>query len=92
MVFSLDWAMERGQISNPFLSWHREVAEVVWAGKGPDLRALILSKLDGKLSTQFSDRRGSDFAQWYVQDNRSNPYIYHRGCRNIILAESKDHT
>ena len=50
----------------------------------------ILNKLDGKLSTQFFDRRGSGFAQWYAQDNRSNPYIYRRDCRNIVLAESKD--
>ena len=33
----------------------------------------ILDNLDGKLSTQFFDRRGSGFAQWYAQDNRSNP-------------------
>lgn len=77
-------------MSNPFLSRHREVVEAVWAGKGPDLRAFILNKLDGKLSTQFFDRRGSGFAQWYAQDNRSNPYIYRRDCRNIVLAESKD--
>ena len=90
MAFFLGWAMKRGQMSNPFLSRHREVVEAVWAGKGPDLRAFILNKLDGKLSTQFFDRRGSGFAQWYAQDNRSNPYIYRRDCRNIVLAESKD--
>ena len=90
MGFFLGWAMKRGQMSNPFLSRHREVVEAVWAGKGPDLRAFILNKLDGKLSTQFFDRRGSGFAQWYAQDNRSNPYIYRRDCRNIVLAESKD--
>ena len=66
MAFFLGWAMKRGQMSNPFLSRHREVVEAVWAGKGPDLRAFILNKLDGKLSTQFFDRRGSGFAQWYA--------------------------
>lgn len=90
MAFFLGWAMKRGQMSNPFLSRHREVVEAVRAGKRPDLRVFILDKLDGKLSTQFFDRRGSGFAQWYAQDNRSNPYIYRRDCRNIVLAESKD--
>jgi len=90
MAFFLGWAMKRDQMSNPFLSRHREVVEAVRAGKRPDLRVFILDKLDGKLSTQFFDRRGSGFAQWYAQDNRSNPYIYRRDCRNIVLAESKD--
>mgnify|MGYP000261303083 CR=1 FL=1 len=82
--------MKRGQLSNPFLSRHREVVEAVRAGKGPDLRVFILDNLDGKLSTQFFDRRGSGFAQWYAQDNRSNPYVYLRDCRNIVLARLKD--
>ena len=90
MAFFLGWAMKRGQMSNPFLSRHREVVEAVRAGKRPDLRVFIRDNLDGKLSTQFFDRRGSGFAQWYAQDNRSNPYIYRRDCRNIVLAESKD--
>lgn len=90
MAFFLGWAMKRGQLSNPFLSRHREVVEAVRAGKGPDLRVFILDNLDGKLSTQFFDRRGSGFAQWYAQDNRFNPYVYRRDCRNIVLAESKD--
>ena len=30
------------------------------------------------LYTSFFDRRGSGFAQWYAQDNRSNPYVYRR--------------
>ena len=77
-------------MSNPFLSRHREVVEAVRAGKGPDLRVFILDKLDGKLSTQFFDRRGSGFAQWYAQDNRSNPYVYRRDCQNIVLARFKD--
>ena len=90
MAFFLGWAMKRGQLSNPFLSRHREVVEAVRAGKGPDLRVFILDNLDGKLSTQFFDRRGSGFAQWYAQDNRSNPYVYLRDCRNIVLARLKD--
>ena len=90
MAFFLGWAMKRGQLSNPFLSRHREVVEAVRAGKGPDLRVFILDKLDGKLSTQFFDRRGSGFAQWYAQDNRSNPYVYRRDCQNIVLARLKD--
>ena len=44
----------------------------------------------GNLSTQFFDRRGSGFAQWYAQDNRFNPYVYLRDCRNIVLARLKD--
>jgi len=90
MAFFLGWAMKRGQMSNPFLSRHREVVKAVRAGKGPDLRVFILDNLDGKLSTQFFDRRGSGFAQWYAQDNRSNPYVYLRDCRNIVLAKLKD--
>lgn len=90
MAFFLGWAMKRGQMSNPFLSRHREVVKAVRAGKGPDLRVFILDNLDGKLSTQFFDRRGSGFAQWYAQDNRSNPYVYLRDCRNIVLARLKD--
>ena len=90
MAFFLGWAIKRGQMSNPFLSRHREVVEAVRAGKGPDLRVFILDKLDGKLSTQFFDRRGSGFAQWYAQDNRSNPYVYRRDCQNIVLARLKD--
>ena len=90
MAFFLGWAMKRGQMSNPFLSRHREVVKAVRAGKGPDLRVFILDNLDGKLSTQFFDRRGSGFAQWYAQDNRFNPYVYLRDCRNIVLARLKD--
>ena len=90
MAFFLGWAMKRGQLSNPFLSRHREVVEAVRAGKGPALRVFILDNLDGKLSTQFFDRRGSGFAQWYAQENRSNPYVYLRDCRNIVLARLKD--
>ena len=86
MAFYLSWAMKRGQMSNPFLSQYREVVEAVQAGKGPDLREFIRDRLDGKLSTQCFDRRGSGFAQWYAQDNRSNPYVYRRDCRNIALA------
>ena len=48
-----------------------------------------LDDLDGKLSTQFFDRRCSGFAQWYAQDNRSNPYVYRRDCRNIVLSRLK---
>ena len=66
------------------------MVEAVQAGKGPDLREFIRDRLDGKLSTQCFDRRGSGFAQWYAQDNRSNPYVYRRDCRNIALAGSKD--
>ena len=73
MAFFLGWAMKRGQMSNPFLSRHREVVEAVRAGKGPDLRVFIMDNLDGKLSTQFFDRRGSGFAQWYAQDTALTP-------------------
>ena len=76
MAVYLRWAMERGQMSNPFLTQYRNVVEAVRAGNGPDLRVFIRDKLDGKLSTQFFDRVGSGFAQWYAQDNRSNPYVY----------------
>ena len=86
MAFYLGWAMKRERMSNPFLSQYREVVEAVQAGKGPDLREFIRDRLDGKLSTQCFDRRGSGFAQWYAQDNRSNPYVYRRDCRNIALA------
>ena len=91
MAFFLGWAMKRGQMSNPFISRYREIVEAVQTGKGPDLRVFILDNLDGKLSTQFFDRRGSGFAQWYGQDNRSNPYyVYRRDCRNIVLDKLKD--
>ena len=90
MAFFLGWAMKRGQMSNPFISRYREIVEAVQSGKEPDLRVFILDNLDGKLSTQFFDRRGSGFAQWYAQDNRSNPYIYRRDCRNIVLAKLQD--
>ena len=86
MAFYLGWTMKRGQMSNPFLSRYREVVEAVRSGEGLDLRAFIRDELNGKLSTQFFDRRGSGFAQWYAQDNRSNPYVYRRDCRNIALA------
>ena len=86
MAFYLGWAMKRGQMSNPFLSQYRDVVETVQAGKGPDLREFIRDQLGGTLSTQCFDRRGSGFAQWYAQDNRSNPYVYRRDCRNIALA------
>jgi len=68
------------------------VAEAVRAGNSPDLRVFIRDKLDGKLSTQFFDRIGSGFAQWYAQDNRSNPYVYLRDYRDFALAGLKDHT
>ena len=90
MAFFLGWAMKRGQMSNPFISRYREIVEAVQSGKGPDPRVFILDNLDGKLSTQSFDRRGSGFAQWYAQDNRSNPYVYRRDCRNIVLAGLKD--
>lgn len=63
MAVYLRWAMERGQMSNPFLTQYRNVVEAVRAGNGPDLRVFIRDKLDGKLSTQFFDRVGSGFAQ-----------------------------
>ena len=53
MAFFLGWAMKRGQMSNPFLSRHREVVEAVRAGKRPDLRGLLLENLGGKMSPQF---------------------------------------
>ena len=53
MAVYLRWAMERGQMSNPFLTQYRNVVEAVRAGNGPDLRVFIRDKLDGKLSTQF---------------------------------------
>ena len=90
MAFFLGWAMKRGQMSNPFISGYREIVEAVQSGKEPDLRVFILDNLDGKLSTQFFDRRGSGFAQWYAQDNRFNPYVYRRDCRNIVLAKLQD--
>ena len=90
MAFYLGWAIKRGQMSNPFLSQYREVVEAVRTGNGPDLRAFIRDRLKGKLSTQAFDRRGSGFAQWYAQNNRSNPYVYRRDCRNIVLAKLKD--
>ena len=90
MAFFLGWAMKRGQMSNPFISGYREIVEAVQSGKEPDLRVFILDNLDGKLSTQFFDRRGSGFAQWYAQDNRFNPYVYLRDCRNIVLAKLQD--
>lgn len=92
MAVYLRWAMERGQMSNPFLAQHRNVAEAVRAGNSPDLRVFIRDKLDGKLSTQFFDRIGSGLAQWYAQDNRSNPYVYLRDYRDFALAGLKDHT
>lgn len=92
MAFYLGWAMKRGQMSNPFLSRYRDVVEAVQSGESMDLRTFIMNKLDGKLSTQFFDRKGSGFAQWYAQDNRSNPYVYRRDCRNIVLASLKEHT
>ena len=49
MAFFLGWAMKRGQMSNPFLSRHREVVKAVRAGKGPDLRVFILDNLDGEI-------------------------------------------
>ena len=90
MAFYLGWAIKRGQMSNPFLSQYREVVEAVRTGNGPDLRAFIRDRLNGKLSTQAFDRRGSGFAQWYAQNDRSNPYVYRRDCRNIALTELKD--
>ena len=92
MAVYLRWAMERGQMSNPFLTQYRNVVETVRAGNGPDLRVFIRDKLDGKLSTQFFDRVGSGFAQWYAQDNRSNPYVYLWDYRDCALAVLKDHT
>ena len=89
MAFFLGWAMKRGQMSNPFISRYREIVDAVQSGKEPDLRVFILDNLDGKLSTQFFDRRCSGFAQWYAQDNRSNPYVYRRDCRNIVLSRLK---
>lgn len=91
MAFYLGWAMKRGQMSNPFLSRYRDVVEAVQSGESLDLRTFIMNKLDGKLSTQFFDRKGSGFAQWYAQDNRSNPYVYRRDCRNIVLTSLNDH-
>lgn len=91
MAVYLRWAMERGQMSNPFLTQYRNVVETVRAGNGPDLRVFIRDKLDGKLSTQFFDRVGSGFAQWYAQDNRSNPYVYLWDYRDCALAVLKDH-
>lgn len=89
MAFYLGWSMKRGLMSNPFLALHRDVVEAVRSGRNIDLRTFILNKLGGKLSTRFFDRKGSGFAQWYAQDNRSNPYVYRRDCRNIVLNELK---
>lgn len=85
MAFYLGWAMKRNQMSNPFLSKYKSIVEAVQTGDAPDLRMFIRDNLGGKLSTQFFDRKGSGFAQWYAQDNRSNPYVYRRDCRNIVL-------
>lgn len=90
MAFYLDWAMKRGHMSNPFLTRYRDIVEAVQNGKEHDLRTFIRNQLDGKLSTQLFNRRGSGFAQWYAQNNRSNPYVYRRDCRNIVLDELKD--
>lgn len=49
MAVYLRWAMERGQMSNPFLTQYRNVVEAVRAGNGPDLRVFIRDKLDGKI-------------------------------------------
>ena len=91
MAFFLGWAMKRGRMGEGFLAQHRGVAEAVRSGSGPDLRAFVRDELGGRLTLPLFDDTGAAFAEWYAQDNRSNPYVYRRDCRNIALAGLEGH-
>ena len=82
MAIFLYWCIKNDRMSNPFIWQYKDILEAVKQGECPDLRLFIRDSLAGKTSTQHLDRQGSAFAQWYNQNNRSNPYVYLRDYRD----------
>lgn len=92
MSICLRWCIINDHMSNPFRHKYEKVLEDVKSGSLIDLRSFIKEELGGKLRTLYLDRKGSGFAQWYYQNNRSNPYVYIRDCRDYALSLFKERT
>ena len=75
MAFFLGWAVKRGQMVT------RSSPQYGNSGGGPGRRVgvFLLDKLDGKMSTQFFDRRGW-LCRGTPRATRSNPYLYRQNC------------
>lgn len=86
MAIFLHWGITRNHMSNPFVTSHKTIVENVRNDRLKDLRPFVIETLGGKLNTQMFDCQGSGFAQWYNQNNRSNPYVYLRDYRDYALG------
>lgn len=86
MAIFLHWGITRNRMSNPFVTSHKTIVEDVRNDRLKDLRPFVIETLGGKLNTQMFDCQGSGFAQWYNQNNRSNPYVYLRDYRDYALG------
>lgn len=86
MAIFLHWGITRNHMSNPFVTSHKTIVEDVRNDRLKDLRPFVIETLGGKLNTQMFDCQGSGFAQWYNQNNRSNPYVYLRDYRDYALG------
>lgn len=86
MAIFLHWGITRNRMSNPFVASHKTIVEDVQNDRLKDLRPFVIETLGGKLNTQMFDCQGSGFAQWYNQNNRSNPYVYLRDYRDYALG------
>ena len=86
MAIFLHWGITRNHMSNPFVASHKTIVEDVQNDRLKDLRPFVIETLGGKLNTQMFDCQGSGFAQWYNQNNRSNPYVYLRDYRDYALG------
>lgn len=91
MAIFLHWGITRNHMSNPFVTSHKTIVEDVQNDRLKDLRPFVIETLGGKLNTQMFDCQGSGFAQWYNQNNRSNPYVYLRDYRDYALGCLKGH-
>lgn len=91
MAIFLHWGITRNHMSNPFVTSHKTIVEDVRNDRLKDLRPFVIETLGGKLNTQMFDCQGSGFAQWYNQNNRSNPYVYLRDYRDYALGCLKGH-
>lgn len=86
MAIFLHWGITRNRMSNPFVASYKTIVEDVQNDRLKDLRPFVIETLGGKLNTQMFDCQGSGFAQWYNQNNRSNPYVYLRDYRDYALG------
>lgn len=85
LAFFLGWAMERDRLSLPFIAQHRDVIEAYKKGELTDLRDFIANELNSAILINVFDSFGAEFACWYDQNDRSNPYIFVRDLRQIAI-------